>query len=99
LLLSSQVYALALILKADSLLNTGRYHEASEMYEKALSLGDADKPAAGVLFNHSLALLHSGKKDESMLEMEVRTLERQIMTVQTLMQIFPRPASLVAALR
>jgi len=65
-----KVYALALILKADSLLNTARYSEASEMYEKALSLGDADRPSAGVLFNHSLALLHSGKKEESMLEME-----------------------------
>ena len=61
-----KVYALAVSLKGDQLLNSHRYHEAAEAYEKALSIGSSDRPPAGVLFNHSLALLHSGKKDEAL---------------------------------
>jgi tetratricopeptide (TPR) repeat protein len=64
-----KVYALAVSLKGDQLLNAHRYHEASEAYEKALSIGSSDRPPAGVLFNHSLALLHSGRKDEALDEM------------------------------
>ena len=61
-----KVYALAVSLKGDTQLAAGSYLDAAKTYDKALSMGDPDHPPAGVLFNHALALLHSGDKDAAM---------------------------------
>jgi len=65
-----KVYCLAVSVKGDKLLNSQRFAEAATAYEKALSIGNSDTPPAAMLFNYSLSLLHSGRKDEAIVNMQ-----------------------------
>jgi len=65
-----KVYALAVSLKGDKLLNSQQFAEAASTYEKALSIASSEEPPAPMLFNYSLSLLHSGRKEEAMVNMK-----------------------------